>query len=164
MLYSIVMMNVNRERGSRISYSLLRIMVKFSEIDKKTRYYGTDTPLFSSEINMVRVIKENPGISVTGIAEKLGVTKGAVSQILNKLYDKGLIKKETDTCNLSRLNILLTPKGETAEMNHEKFHSRFDLIIEDILADTSAENRAFIKDFLSSLEARLDHFEEEETV
>lgn len=154
------MMNINNERKNKISYSLLRIFVKFGEIDKKARYYGTDTALFSSEINMVRVIKENQGISVTGIAEKLGVTKGAVSQIINKLNSKGIIKKEQDVYNQSRLNILLTEKGEIAEANHEKFHDNFDCLIESILENATDENLEFLKVFLNMLEVKLDNFEE----
>lgn len=153
-------MNINNERKNKISYSLLRIFVKYGELDKKARYYGTDTALFSSEINMVRVIKENHGISITGIAEKLGVTKGAVSQIINKLNSKGIIRKEPDLYNQSKLNIILTPKGEIAEANHERFHDKFDCLIESILEDASDENLEFLKAFLNTLEAKLDSFEE----
>jgi DNA-binding MarR family transcriptional regulator len=155
------MMNINNERKNKISYSLLRVIVKFNEIDKKTRYYGTDMPLFSSEINMIRVIKENEGVSVTGIAEKLGVTKGAVSQIINKLNNKGLIRKETDLYNQSKLKITLTPKGEIAEINHEKVHSKIDELIENILENTTEENKVFLKEFLNCLETRIDTYDEE---
>lgn len=157
-----VMMNINNERKNKISYSLLRVIVKFNGIDKKTRYYGTDTPLFSSEINMIRIIKENEGISVTGIAEKLDVTKGAVSQIISKLNSKGLIKKETDLYNQSKLMIKLTPKGEIAEMNHEAFHNKFDELIENVLESSTEESRMFLKEFLNALETKIDTFDEED--
>ncbi len=155
------MMNINNNRKNKISYSLLRIITKFDEIDKQTRYYGTDTPLFSAEINMLRIIKENEGIHITGIADKLGVTKGAVSQIVNKLHQKGLIKKETDSCNQSKLVLSLTPKGEIAEANHEEFHNRFDLLIDSIIKDASEENVAFLRDFLNSFEESLSNFNSE---
>ena len=155
------MMNIDNSRKEKISYSLLRVITKFDEIDKQTRYYGTDTPLFSAEINMLRIIKENEGIHITGIADKLGVTKGAVSQIVNKLHKKGLLKKETDLYNQSKLVLSLTPKGEIAEANHEEFHSRFDLMIDTILEDASEENVTFLKAFLNTFEAQLSDFNSE---
>lgn len=155
------MMNINKERKKKISYTLLRVISKFDEIDKKSRYYGTDTPLFSAEIHMLTIIKENEGIHVTGIADKLGVTKGAVSQIVNKLNKKGLIKKETDLHNQSKLTLSLTPKGEIAQLNHEEFHNKFDVLIKNILKDASEENIKFLKDFLNSFEDQLSNFESE---
>ncbi|MFL0167062.1 MarR family winged helix-turn-helix transcriptional regulator [Clostridium beijerinckii] len=155
------MMNINSERKNKISYILLRILNRFDEIDKKTHCYGTDTPLFSAEINMLRIIKENEGIHVTGIADKLGVTKGAVSQIVNKLNKKGLIKKETDLYNQSKLMLSLTSKGEIAELNHEKLHDEYDSIIDGILKDASNENIEFLKDFLNSFENQMEFFDSE---
>jgi DNA-binding MarR family transcriptional regulator len=133
---------------------------KLLEVDKKTRYYGTDEPLFEAEIHMIKSIKENEGIHVTGLAEKLGVTKGAVSQIIMKLARKGMIAKDKDINNQSRLILTLTPKGETAYLYHEKFHQEFDSFIEDILKDASEENKAFLKRFLDLLEIKIDHFEQ----
>lgn len=154
-------MNIHSERKKKISYTLLRIITKYNEINKKSRYYGTDTPLFNAEIHMLTIIKENKGIHVTGIADKLGVTKGAVSQIVNKLYKKGLIKKETDLHNQSKLTLSLTPKGEIAQLNHEEFHNKFDLMVENILKNTSKENVEFLKNFLASFENQLENFESE---
>lgn len=161
MLYTFCMMNINSKRKNKISYSLLRVINKFDEIDKKTRYYGTDTPLFSAEINMLRIIKENEGIHITGIADKLGVTKGAVSQMVSRLDKKGLIKKEVSLYNQSKLMLRLTPKGEIAEANHEEFHNRFDLFIENMLKDASEENIKFLKEFLKYFEEEMISFESE---
>lgn len=155
------MMNFNNERKNKISYSLLTVIYKFIENDTQTRYYGTDTPLFSSEIHMIRAIKEEEGIHITGLAKKLGVTKGAVSQIVNKLNKKGFITKETDLNNQSRLVIKLTPKGEIADANHVKLHDKFDALINDIIKDASNEEVSFLKNFLSKVEEQIDDFEKE---
>ena len=156
-------MNLNNERKNKISYSLLTVIYKFNENDKQTRYYGTDTLLFSSEIHMIRAIKEEEGIHITGLANKLGVTKGAVSQIVNKLDKKGFIKKETDLYNQSKLIIKLTPNGEIADANHVKLHKNFDTLINDILKDASNEEIAFLKNFLNKVEEQIEDFEEKLT-
>ncbi|WAG76342.1 MarR family winged helix-turn-helix transcriptional regulator [Clostridium estertheticum] len=159
MLYTIFMINLNFDNKLKISYTFLRLVTKFSEIDKQTSYYGTDKQLFYAEIHMIKAIKENEGIHVTGIAEKLGVTKGAVSQITMKLQKKGMIIKEIDPYNLSKLILRLTPKGEIAHIHHEKIHQEFDNIVNEVLKDASEEQEGFLKKFLNSLEEKIDTFD-----
>lgn len=156
------MMNMKFKNRAKISYTFLRVVTKLSEIDGKTRYYGTDQPLFNAEIHMIKSIKENEGIHVTGLADMLGVTKGAVSQIIMKLERKGMIVKDTDPRNLSRLVLKLTPKGETAYLNHEEMHRQFDELFHAALENASEENKAFLKDFLNSLDEKIDAFEKNE--
>ncbi len=141
---------------ARISYTLLRVVWKLFEIDKKTRYYDTDQQLFEAEIHMIKSIKESEGIHVTGLADLLGVTKGAVSQIIMRLQKKGMIIKDTDPRNLSRLVLRLTPKGETAYANHEKLHQEFDDLVSEILKDASEDKIAFLREFLDVLNNRMD--------
>jgi DNA-binding MarR family transcriptional regulator len=153
------MMIKEGKNKAKLSYTLLRVVWKLFEADKKTRYYGTDEQLFEAEIHMIKSIKENDGIHVTGLAELLGVTKGAVSQIIMKLQKKGMITKDTDPRNLSRLVLRLTPKGETAYANHEKLHQEFDGLVNEALKDASEEEIAFLKDFLDLLDNKIDKFE-----
>jgi DNA-binding MarR family transcriptional regulator len=155
------MMNAHDLHELRISYSLLRVVYKFFEIDKKTRYYGTNVPLFPSEIHMINKIKQNEGIHVTGLANILKVTKGAVSQVIMKLEKKGLVQKEKDIYNQSKLVLKLTAKGETAYSNHEKFHKKIDVMVNEIVKDASKEEVKFFKNVLTTLEERLEIFKQE---
>lgn len=155
------MMNENDLHELKISYSLLRVIYTFFEIDRKTRYYGTDVPLFPSEIHMINKIKQNEGIHITGLANILKVTKGAVSQIIMKLEKKGLIQKEKDINNQSKLILKLTPKGEIAYSNHEKFHKKIDVMVNEIVKDASNKDVKFFKDVLITLEERLELFKKE---
>lgn len=154
------MMNIDNTKKVKISSLLLALIEKVLEIEKKTRYYGTDTPLFHSEIHMINAIKENEGIHITGLAEILGVTKGAVSQVAIKLQKKGLIIKERDMSNYSKFLLKLTPMGEIAYNNHLKFHQDIDLMLAEILNDESEERINFLKDFLITLESKLDVFKD----
>ncbi|WP_021171489.1 MarR family protein [Sporomusa ovata DSM 2662] len=155
------MMNIQNLHELRVSYPLLRVVYKFFEIERKTRNYGTDVPLFPSEIHMINKIKQNEGIHVTGLANILNVTKGAVSQIIMKLEKKGLIQKEKDINNQSRLVLKLTAKGETAYHNHEKFHKKIEVMVNEIVKDASKEEVKFFKDVLITLEERLELFKKE---
>jgi DNA-binding MarR family transcriptional regulator len=156
------MRNMKFKNRAKISYTFLRVVTKLSELDRKTRYYGTDQPLYEAEIHMIKSIKENEGIHVTGLADILGVTKGAVSQIIMRLDHKGMIVKETDPRNLSRLVLRLTAKGETAYSHHEKLHQEFDGLFNAVLENATEENKAFLESFLKALDARIDAFEKED--
>jgi DNA-binding MarR family transcriptional regulator len=147
---------------TKTSYTFLRIVSKISELDKKTRDYGTDQPLYNAEIHLIKCIKENEGIHVIGLADMLGVTKGAVSHILMKLEHKGMVIKDTDPRNLSRLMLRLTAKGETAYWHHEKLHRKYDAFFNAALKKTTEENKAFVKSFLDLLEEQIDLFAKEE--
>lgn len=146
---------------TKISYTLLRIANELLEIEKKTRNYGTDQQLFEAEIHMIKAIKENEGIHVTGLADILGVTKGAVSQIIMRLEKKGMIIKEKDIKNQSRLVLKLTHKGEIAHINHERFHLEFDDFVNEILGDATEDKIIFLKNFLTSIESNIVDFEGE---
>lgn len=137
---------------------LLGVVCNLLEVLKKTHHFGMDEDLFEAEIHMIRDIKENEGIHVTGLAEKLNVTKGAVSQILKKLEKKGMIVKERDASNQSRLALYLTPKGEKAYLFHERLHEDFDGMVESVLDDATPEEVNFLKDFLNELETKLDKY------
>ncbi|WP_276621324.1 MarR family winged helix-turn-helix transcriptional regulator [Syntrophomonas wolfei] len=108
---------------------------------------------------MIKSIKENEGIHVTGLADLLEVTKGAVSQIVMRLEKKGMVVKDKDDSNQSKLVLKLTPKGETAYVNHEKLHQEFDDLIREILKEASPEHIAFLTDFLDLLDNRIDDYE-----
>ncbi|AEG58352.1 regulatory protein MarR [Desulforamulus ruminis DSM 2154] len=112
------MINIADLKKVKIGYALFSVIYKFLDMDKKARYYGTDVPIFHSEIHMLKAIKENEGIHVAGLANYLGVTKGFISEITIKLERKGLIKKEKDTHNQLKIILKLTPKGEVAHTNH----------------------------------------------
>ena len=155
------MMNMKFERRNRISYTMLRVVGKIFEIDKQTRAYGTDVQLYDAEIHMIKSIKENEGIHVTGLADMLGVTKGAVSQVIMKLEKKGMIVKDVDPKNLSRLMLRLTSKGETAYVHHEELHGEFEQLVDSVLDETTEENKAFLKSFLDALEEKIDSYSSE---
>jgi len=142
----------------RISYAVLRLAGKLEEVRRKTHNFGTDVRLFEAEVHMIKAVKENEGLHATRLAEKLNVTKGAVSQIIGKLQKKGMILKIRDECNQSRLKFVLTSKGERAYEFHEAIHREFDAVIDQILCGASPEQMFFLQTFLESLEKKIESY------
>lgn len=144
----------------QIAYNSLSLAFAMIELDKKTRYYGTDVPIFHSEIHVIMAIAEHPGIHVGGLADILGVTKGAVSEILKKLERKALVIKEIDDLNLSRYSLILTEKGKKAHSNHMKYHVILNSMVEDELQNASEQELDFLSNFLTSLIDKVKFFNE----
>ena len=85
----------------QIAYDSLHFASALIELDKKTRYYGTDVPIFHSEIHVIMAIAEHSGIHVGGLADILGVTKGNDGR-------KKLQKISQSSCN--DVNLILETK------------------------------------------------------
>ena len=72
----------------RASYLLMRFAIQCRDMEAKIRHYGTDVPIHEAEIHMIKAVKQTGLTHVSGLAKRLGVTKGAVSQIIMKLHKK----------------------------------------------------------------------------
>lgn len=144
----------------KIAYESLDLAFALMELDKKTRYYGTDVPIFHSEIHVIKAIAEHPCIHVGGLADILGVTKGAASEILKKLEKKALVKKEVDELNLSRYSLSLTDKGKKAHKNHMHYHDILNGMVEDELHNATEAELDFLLNFFSAMKSRIENFDE----
>ncbi|KKX56385.1 hypothetical protein X546_04670 [Brevibacillus borstelensis cifa_chp40] len=158
------MMDMNELRQTQLSYYFLDAVTAYMDFEKTTHFLRTKDgkQIYYAEIHTVSAIKENEGIHITALAEKLGVTLGAVSQILIKLEKKGLIKKERDPRNQSRFLLTLTCEGEIAHLNHLRFHEAFDDLVYSVLEGKSEEQVRFLKQCLIDLAAKLQTATEEE--
>ena len=140
---------------NNISDKFFKVAAKFFEIDENSKCEIEDDNFVNTEMHIVKIIKEHDEIHVTGIARILGVTKGAVSQVLGRLEKKGVVVKERDDKNMSRLVLKLTPKGERLYESHEAFHEEINETIKETLENSTEENRIFLKNFLDAVETRM---------
>lgn len=104
-----------------------RLVAAFGQIinslstGKKPKHdYGTGDFLPLAEIHLVAIIGNQPGLTASQIVPQLGITKGAVSQTMKKLEQKGYVIKSPNANNLREYSLKLTPKGQTAFEHHEK--------------------------------------------
>ena len=98
-----------------------RFSQRFNNDGQCLKDYGTGEFYTSVEVHTVSLIEDNPGITATEIAERNGRTKGAVSQVLGRLEEKGLIRKEKDSHNARRSCLYVTPLGLELSQKHKSF-------------------------------------------
>ena len=142
-----------------MSVSPFSLIPKFSKVsklwhqlDSKPRKLGTDTDLSAPEIHLIEVVGQKEGLSVTDLAKRLGITKGAVSQTLKKLDGKGLVVKEADPTNTSRITVSLSTKGKVAYYSHLQWHETVDGGFRNYFVHLPEDKIRFLEEFLSILE------------
>ena len=114
-------------------------MNKFCEREKKSRLYGKEGPLFRSEVHTIDMIGRNDGINGISLAAKLGVTRGAVSQMLSKLVAKGMVEKEPIAQGDHEIALHLTPRGKRAFLAHDAYHRKMYNAIADSFSSIPEE-------------------------
>jgi DNA-binding MarR family transcriptional regulator len=145
------MKEVNPPRFSLIG-KFSRVAKLWDQLDKRPRQFGTGDDLSGAEIHLIEVVGQSDGLSVTALAERLGITKGAVSQTLKKLQGKEIIVKEIDPSNTSRMTVHLSTKGRVAFFAHLHWHETMDGGFRDYFMGLSKEQIKFLDEFLTMLE------------
>jgi DNA-binding MarR family transcriptional regulator len=129
-----------------------RVAKLWDRLDKQPRQFGTGEDFSSSEIHVIEVVGQNEGLSVTALADRLGVTKGAASQTLKKMESRELISKEIDPSNTSRATLSLSTKGRIAFYAHLHWHETMDGGFRDYFMNIPEEKIRFLDEFLTSFE------------
>lgn len=118
-----------------------RLMNKYNQKTKNPKQYGTDDLLYASEVHMIEVIGMYESITTTKLAERMGITKGAVSQTTSKLLQKDLILKTASKERSNEVFIILTEKGRKVLDGHHKMHEKMSARVNEVLVKMSEESK-----------------------
>ncbi|GMQ58170.1 MarR family transcriptional regulator [Vallitalea sediminicola] len=135
----------------------------YMELIKKTEkvkrnYNGIE--LYPSEIHTLVFIQDNIESNMTTIAKRLGVTKGAIFKIIQKLEKKELLLRYKKLDNNKNTYFQLTQKGISAYEGHESFHKNFfDEPSKDFVEFVTNNKDIIIKMFDYSKEYLKEHIE-----
>jgi len=109
----------NRKYDNIAAIDLLHQVSSMYSGTKKPHDYGTGETYTSTEMHLVKCISDQPGITVTELAYDYAKTKGAISQILKKLVEKGIIlQKRSADAGDKRILLYLTERGEALNRAH----------------------------------------------
>ncbi|WP_072503437.1 homoprotocatechuate degradation operon regulator HpaR [Phaeobacter porticola] len=107
----------------------------------------SDADLTEQQWRVLRVVQETGGIDPTQISERACLLLPSLTRILQKLEDKGLIRREKDQMDRRRQIVSITAAGEQvidhnlpaslaviehtrAKMGHERYEALLDLLNE----------------------------------
>jgi len=103
---------MDREKASmEIMELFIRVTNKYNSLEKIPSKHGSKHDLYHSERHILDSIGDKPGLNVTELAGVVGVTKGAISQVVKKLETKGLVQRYKKSTNDKEVFIELTQAG-----------------------------------------------------
>lgn len=151
---------MNLEEFKSLSNLLERVIHKYTQIENRSWDYGNGVKLSRPEVHTIMLVGTEPGISVTAIAKKRGITKGAASQMIYKLVDKGIVKKQVSAESDAQVSIYLTDLGEEISRLHDEYHKQNAEPIYTYLSSLSPDTLKALVDvmecFDDALEERLE--------
>lgn len=107
------------------SQNLGKLIMQLQRLEKHPHSFGEAGPLTPSEIHTIDAIGEERGVLMNELANRLHVTKGAVTQIIVRLEDKKLVERTPNPNDSRSMIVSLTEKGKSAFRAHEEIHLKF---------------------------------------
>ncbi len=135
-----------------------RISNKLNLLEKEPRDYGSDTLLYPSEIHVVATIAANPDVHMSEIAKILGVTRGAIMQLVLKLEKKELVERYKKDNDNKKVFLKLTSRGKKAALGHEQYHRKMYEDLFMLMKKFKISDLEFIKTVNDSFESYIDSF------
>ncbi len=131
----------------------IRILNKAAAIEKEPVDIGHGTRLHASEVHLLEFCSRYPGESMTCLAGRLGITKGAVSQTAFRLEKKGCLVRTRQDGDKKTVFLYLTRKGAGAVEWHSNYHETVNRDLEEMLSSLESQDRAHIREVLRRIEA-----------
>lgn len=134
---------------NEILEKMIGITNTMNKTSKCPRDFGVGVRLYPSEIHTIEAIGVHEPMNAKALAQALGITNGAVTQITDKLQKKGMVEKFKMEGNQKTVYIRLTALGRTAEHAHDRFHEKAYQSIADYLSNLTEDQRMAILNFLN---------------
>ncbi len=148
---------MERERESKEVIDIfLRLVHKINALEKAPVEHGKDFRLYHSERHMLDKVGDNPGMNVTEFARAVGVTKGAISQVISKLETKGLVRRYKKSSNDKEVFIELTSLGRNFHEERKKINQETIGAISEELKRHSDDKVEFLLEMFHWFDMFLD--------
>jgi len=108
----------------KVTEQIFDIFRLFEEEKKKPRDYGNGIMLYHGEMQFLEMIAKFPDDNVSKLSKRLGITKGAITQMVEKLKQKKLIQIVSRMDNRKEKYFALTDKGQSVIDQHRQLHKQ----------------------------------------
>lgn len=138
--------------------ALPKMLDKYARISRMPFDFGLDQPLYPTEVHVVSEVVARGPASVTDLGRRFGVTRGAASQMVGKLVQKGLLSKRQDPEKGSRWLVEATEQGRNVHDHHMAFHREHDKEFMEYLGRLSEAEFATVASLFKRMERWLDSY------
>jgi DNA-binding MarR family transcriptional regulator len=136
----------------KMASQLRRVINRTMLLEKRIIFRREALRLYPSEVHLMQVISEESGLSAGEMAQRLGITVGAVSQTLARLEKKGMIRKTKDPSLKNKLTATFTKSGKAAVQGFRQEQEETLKVFSNYLDGLSGKERKIIEGFLSKME------------
>lgn len=102
-----------------------RLIMQLRRLERQPLSFGTAGSLTPSEIHTLEAVGPEGNVLMSELATRLGVTKGAVTQLVARLEPKGLVLRSQHPTDSRSTLISLSHMGCEAVAAHEAMHHDF---------------------------------------
>ena len=134
-----------------IARQFFDLMQAINNAQKTPCQYDSGPALFHAELTLLEKIHQHPHANASTLSSLCGVTNSAITQICNKLSEKGLIEKYQRGQNRKERYFSLTPQGEAVRLSHQEVHREAEETMRRYLCGLDAESKRIIMDFMEKM-------------
>lgn len=135
---------------------IMEMVDRILQIEKRKHIAVEGVELYPSEIHLMLHVADEQATNLTRIAERLGITKGALSQTLGRLGRKGMLVKSKDPHAKNELTVSFTPQGQRALKEFRALRSAVEARYDSYFAELDEGERETIGRFLTRMNELLE--------
>ena len=152
---------MERDVASREVMNLfIRLVNRYNSLERVPMKQGAKHDLYHSERHMLDQIGNHPNLNVTELAGVVGVTKGAISQLVKKLEAKGIVRRYKKSSNDKEVFIELTKTGSHRYRKHQAINDETVRTLSKELGRYSDDKVEFLLKMFHWFNSFLDHSSE----
>lgn len=129
-----------------------RLINLYNTKAKKPYTYSDGMTLYPAQSHMIEIIGENEGVTLTEIAAEYLITKGAVSQIVTFLTEKGLVIKKPLEEGGRKTGLYLSTEGRRILDEHRQRHREMIDAVTRLSAQLSPETLTVLSQIADVIE------------
>jgi DNA-binding MarR family transcriptional regulator len=107
-----------------IAELFIKLANKYNSLEKIPVDYGVGKDLYHSERHLLDQIGDYPEKNITELSQFMGVTKGAISQTVKKLENKGIVYRYKGDQNEKEVFLELTEIGKGVYEKHKEVNQK----------------------------------------
>jgi len=136
-----------------ITQTLVRVLNSIGR--NRTRRFGSETSLTMVEVELCFRIFAQENITGAELADQMGVSRSAISQVLSRLRARGYVSEHPLLGDAKRKQLRVTDAGADAVAIAARY---FDMMKQELYAEPVEELQAYLR-FVTKLEAFHDKFD-----
>lgn len=136
--------------------NLMRILNLAIAIEREPLDIGHGVLLHASEIHLIEMAGRYPDESLSRIASRLGITKGAVSQTAQRLEEKGYLLRINPEGDRKTIVFRLTKRGQEALEWHRTYHEKVNTALAKAVSGITPDEFDRLKSILRAVEEILE--------